>query len=382
MSKCKLFPACGGCQYQGISYAEQLKKKQQYMTKLLGKYGRVEPIIGMEHPKNYRNKVHAVFHRDRKGNIICGTYQEGTHRVLPVDFCEIEDEKSQEIIRTIRDLAKSFKYPIYDEDRGTGLLRHVLVRRGVATGQIMVVLVLGSPILPSKANFVKALRKAHPEITTIVLNVNNRRTSMVLGDREQVLYGSGYIQDVLCGLTFRISPKSFYQVNPVQTEKLYQKAMEYADLKGKETVFDAYCGIGTIGMVAAKTTKKVIGVELNPAAVKDARINAKINKMNHITFYQAEAGDFMVEMAARKEKVDVVFMDPPRSGSDEKFLKSVVTLAPQKVVYISCGPDTLARDLKYMTKHGYQVEKIQPVDLFPLTEHVENVCLLTRKAPV
>lgn len=377
--KCNISKKCGGCQFQGIPYKEQLKKKQKKEQSLLGAYGKVRPIIGMENPYYYRNKVHAVFDRDRKGNIISGIYEEGTHRVVPVENCLIEDEKSQTIIWTIRGMLKSFKIRTYDEDTGYGLLRHVLIRRGFSTGEIMVVLVTGSPIFPSKNNFVKALRKAHPEITTVVLNVNDRQTSMVLGDREKPIFGPGFIKDRLCGCMFRISPKSFYQVNPVQTEILYQTAIDYAGLTGKETVIDAYCGIGTIGLIAAKKASKVIGVELNKDAVKDARINAKENKITNAAFYQGDAGRFMVEMAAKGEKADVVFMDPPRAGSAERFLSSVVKLSPKKVIYISCNPETLARDLKYLTKHHYKVEKIQPVDMFPFCDHVETVCSLSRK---
>ena len=377
--KCNISKKCGGCQFQAIPYKEQLKKKQKKEQSLLGAYGKVCSIIGMENPYYYRNKVHAVFDRDRKGNIISGIYEEGTHRVVPVENCLIEDEKSQEIIRTIRGMLKSFKIRTYDEDTGYGLLRHVLIRRGFSTGEIMVVLVTGSPIFPSKNNFVKALRKSHPEITTVVLNVNDRQTSMVLGDREKPIFGPGFIKDRLCGCMFRISPKSFYQVNPVQTEILYQTAIDYAGLTGKETVIDAYCGIGTIGLIAAKKASKVIGVELNKDAVKDARINAKENKITNAAFYQGDAGRFMVEMAAKGEKADVVFMDPPRAGSDERFLSSVVKLSPKKVIYISCNPETLARDLKYLTKHHYKVEKIQPVDMFPFCDHCETVCSLSRK---
>ena len=370
---------CGGCQYQGMDYAAQLKKKQKEMYKLLKDFGKPEPIIGMKDPLHYRNKVHAVFGRTRKGEIISGTYEAGTHKIVNIDECMIEDEISQSIIRTIRGLLRSFKIRTYDEDTGYGLLRHVLVRRGFTTGQVMVVLVLSSPILPSKNNFVKALRKEHPEITTVVLNVNDKKTSMVLGERDIVLYGKGYIEDILCGCTFRISPQSFYQVNPVQTERLYQTAMDYAELTGKERVIDAYCGIGTIGMVAAKKAREVIGVELNRNAVKDARTNAKLNQIKNITFYEGDAGRFMVSMTEEGEKADVVFMDPPRSGSDEAFLSSVIRLAPKRIVYVSCGPDTLARDLKYLTRNGYQVRKMQPVDMFGFTEHCEMVVQLVKK---
>ena len=379
IKKCSVSKKCGSCQYQGVPYKEQLVTKQKKMKKLLGKFGNIKPIIGMDDPFYYRNKVHAVFDRDKKGNIICGTYEAKTHKVVPVEECMIEDKISQEIIRTIRDMLKSFKIKTYDEDTGYGLLRHVLVRRGFFTDEIMVVLVVGSPIFPSKNNFVKALRKKYPQITTVVLNVNDKKTSMVLGERDIVIHGKGYIRDTLCGCTFRISPQSFYQVNPVQTEILYKTAIEYAGLGRKETVIDAYCGIGTIGLVAAKRAKNVIGVELNPDAVRDARINAKENKITNARFYQGDAGEFMENMAENGEHADVVFMDPPRTGSDKKFMSSVIKLNPSRIVYISCGPETLARDLEYLTKHGYDVRKIQPVDMFSFTDHCENICLLTKK---
>ena len=252
----------------------------------------------MEDPYYYRNKVHAAFGRDRKGNVISGIYEEKSHRIVSVDDCMIEDKKSQEIIRTIRGMLKSFKIKTYDEDTGYGLLRHVLVRRGFSTGEIMVVLVTVSPIFPSKNNFVKALRKEHPEITTVVLNVNDRQTSMVLGDRNIVLYGPGFIKDRLMGLTFRISPSSFYQVNPVQTEVLYGKAMEFAAMTGKERVIDAYCGTGTIGIIASGNARDVIGVELNRDAIRDARMNARENKIRNVRFVPGDAGWFMEGMAA------------------------------------------------------------------------------------
>ena len=377
--KCAVAKKCGGCQYQGMAYSEQLKRKQKQEERLLKKFCKVEKIIGMECPYYYRNKVHSVFDRDRRGNVISGIYQAGTHYVITVGECMIEDRKSQEIIRTIRGMLKSFKIKTYDEDTGYGLLRHVMVRRGFQTGEIMVILVLSSPILPSKNNFVKALRKAHPEITTVVLNVNDKNTSMVLGEWEKPIYGSGFIKDRLCGCTFRISPKSFYQVNPVQTEVLYQTAIDFAGLTGKESVIDAYCGIGTISLVAAKHAKKVIGVELNKDAVRDARINAKENGIGNAEFRQGDAGEFMVEMAEKGQSADVVFMDPPRAGSDEKFLSSVAKMKPAKVVYISCNPVTLKRDLEYLKMKGYVAEKIQPVDMFPFTEHVETVALLVKK---
>ena len=375
-SLCPVASKCGGCQWIEKSYEEQLQVKSTRFRKLMESYAKTEPIIAMETPTHYRNKIHAVFGEDRKHNIISGIYEEKSHKIVPVNSCLIENKKADEIIVTIRGLLRSFKICPYNEDTGYGLLRHVLIRVGQVTGQIMVVLVLTSPIMPSKNNFVKALLKEHPEITTVVVNVNDRRTSMILGDKEQVIYGKGYIEDVLAGKMFRISPKSFYQVNPVQTEKLYAKAMEYAGLTGKEVVLDAYCGTGTIGMIASDYAKEVIGVELNKDAVMDAVCNAKRNEISNIRFYQNDAGKFLVNMAEQGMKLDVLLMDPPRSGSDEAFLSSVAKLQPKKVVYISCGPDTLVRDVKYLVKNGYKVSRTVAVDMFPFTDHIESVTLL------
>ena len=376
---CPVFGKCGGCQLLHLPYDKQLKKKQEQLSELLKPYCRTEPFVGMDNPFHYRHKVHAVFDRDRKGNIISGVYKEGTHIVVPVEKCLLENEKADAIIATVRGLLKSFKIKTYDEDSEYGLLRHVLIRAGYATGQLMVVLVLASPILPSKNNFVKALRKEHPEITTVVINVNDRKTSMVLGDKQQVIYGPGYIEDRLCGMTFKISPKSFYQVNPCQTEKLYGKAMEYAALTGKETVLDAYCGTGTIGMIAAGRAGRVIGVELNKDAVGDAVMNAKRNQVKNIQFYQQDAGEFMVQLAESGERVDTVLMDPPRSGSNEKFLNALAILKPKKIVYVSCNPETLVRDLQYLVKKGYRAQKGIGVDMFPNTVGIEAVVRLVRK---
>ncbi len=396
---------CGGCQHSGMDYALQLRKKQRQMEELLGDFCRVEPILGMSDPLYYRNKVHHVFGRDKKGNILAGCYEAGSHRVVDIGECLLEDLKSQEIIRSIRSMLRSFKIRIYDEDSGYGLLRHVLVRRGFQSGEIMVVLVLASPILPGKNNFVKALLKEHPEITTIIINVNDEDTSMVLGKENRTIYGPGFIRDSLCGCTFRISPQSFYQVNPVQTELLYETAIRFAGLwqdgsdpgmvpgtraDGKASgtersrtavhVIDAYCGIGTIGLAAAKVCPEcvVTGIELNPDAVRDARLNAKENDTSNTRFIVGDAGRYMQELAAAGEKTDIVFMDPPRSGSTRQFINAAVNMDPSRIVYISCGPDTLKRDLLYFQKKGYRATRIQPVDLFPFTEHVETVVLLSK----
>ncbi len=375
---CPHYKRCGGCHLQNMTYAEQLKYKQIKCIKLLGKFCRVKEIIGMENPTHYRCKVQAAFGRDKTG-IISGVYQSSTHKIVPIDECMIEDKQADEIIVTIRKLLKSFKLKPFDENNMTGFLRHVLIRKGYYTGQIMVVLVTGTSVFPSSRSFINALLQRHPEITTIVQNVNNKFTSLVLGEKNITLYGEGYIEDTIFDCVFRISPKSFYQVNPVMTTKLYGKALEYMELTGIETVIDAYCGTGTIGILASKNAGKVIGVELNADAVKDAKFNAKRNDIENIEFYTADASDFMVEMAAAGERADVVIMDPPRAGSDERFMKSVITLSPERVVYVSCNPETLARDLKYFTRNGYGVRKIQPVDMFPHTDHVESVVCLKRQ---
>ena len=381
-SACPYFKKCGGCDYQGVPYEEQLAKKEAYIKKLMQPFCKVNPIIGMDDPLHYRHKVHAVFDFTRQGKTVAGVYQKNTHTVMDVEACQIEDEEADAIIRDIKGMLQSFKIRVYEEDSGYGLLRHVLIRKGYYTGEIMVVLVLRAPILPSKNNFVKALRAKHPNISTVVINVNDKKTSMVLMDRNITIYGKGYIEDKLCGCTFRISPNSFYQVNPKQTEGLYEKAIAYAGLTGKERVIDAYCGTGTIGLIASRYAKEVIGVELNKDAVRDAIINAKINNIQNARFYQEDAGKFMVAMAENGEHADVVIMDPPRTGSDEVFLSSVLRLAPKRIVYVSCGPDTLARDLKYLTSNGYRAMECTPFDCFPMTQHVETVCLLSRKVPV
>lgn len=378
-NSCRIFKKCGGCQYINLSYEEQLNKKRKYLANLLSPFGKLETVYGMEQPYHYRNKVNAAFKRRRNGEIVAGTYEEGTHNVLENACCLIEDKQAQAIIETIKLLLKSFKITVYNEDSGYGLLRHVMVRTARATGQIMVTLVTSAPVFPSKKNFSKALVDRHPEITTIVQNINDKRTSMVLGERNQVLYGKGFIEDVLCGKRFRLSPNSFYQVNPVQTEVLYNTAIAFADLTGKETVLDAYCGTGTIGLAASDKAGEVIGVELNKDAVKDAITNAKQNGVKNIQFYNNDAGKFMTGLVAAEKTVDVVLMDPPRSGINEMFLSCLCKLAPKKVVYISCGPESLARDLKYLTKHGYKVDRMVGVDMFPWTEHVETVILMSRK---
>ena len=365
------------------SYSEQLEIKKKYVNEQLMGYASVDGIMGMENPYHYRNKVHAVISREKpkagkKGKIIAGIYEEESHKVVAVEECLLHDEYANEIIRSITDIMTKGKFEPYDEDRQIGNIRHVLIRRGHVSKETMVVIVTGTKIFPGNKNFTKELLKRHPDITTIVHNINDRKTSMVLGKDQKVLYGKGYIHDTLCGLTFRISPKSFYQINSLQTEVLYGKAMEFAGLTGNETVIDAYCGIGTISMVASKHAGRVIGVELNSDAVRDAKVNAKLNNISNVEFFNDDAGKFMERTT---EKIDVVCIDPPRSGSDDKFLKSLMRLSPNKVVYVSCNPETQRRDIEKLVKGGYKVEKACGVDMFPGTGHVETVILLSRKVP-
>lgn len=377
-SICPISKRCGACDYIDMDYNEQLKLKQKYVEKLLNPYGRVENIVPMQEPYFYRNKVSAVFGYENK-KIIAGIYEKNSHNIVDVEKCMIEDELATQIVNEIKRLCMSFKIKAYDEDRQTGILRHVLIRVGKASKEIMLVLVTSGVIFPHSKNFVKAVREKFPQINTVIQNINDKSTSMVLGEREKVLYGRGYIEDILCGIRFRISPKSFYQINHSQTESLYSKAIELADIDSSQVVLDAYCGIGTIGMVASKSAKKVIGVELNADAVKDAVANARINDIKNIEFFNADVGDFITALAENKEKIDVLIMDPPRAGSSEKFIDCIKILAPKSVVYISCNPETLERDLKYFSKKGYKMQVAYPFDCFSHTKHVEVVVKLFRK---
>ena len=385
---CPLYKKCSGCQLQNLPYEEQLHLKQAKLIRLLGRFGHVEEIIPMDDPTHYRNKVQSAF-CNKSGRLTAGIYQSTTRKIVEVPpsmegGCMLEDLTATRIVATIRTLAPSFKLKPYDLATGRGFLRHMLIRRGFASGQVMVVIVTAPGDFPSCRSFVNELCRRHPEITTIVWNINPTNTPLFLGSESKILFGEGYITDQLCGLTFRISPRSFYQVNPVQTEILYNTARKFARLTGKERLIDAYCGTGTIGLTMASRegivgAKEIIGVEVNPDAVQDAKDNARRNGIESAKFYAADAGDFMRELALRGESADVVITDPPRAGCSREFLQSLLTLAPKRVVYVSCNPETMARDLGTLTRGGYKVKKIQPVDLFPFTEHCEVVVGLERK---
>ena len=366
----------------GLDYAEQLKQKEAAVRKLVGKYGPVAPIRGAENPCHYRNKVISTFAAGPGGKLVSGIYAAGTHKVLPVESCLLQDEVLDTVMQAVRAAASTCRYQPYNEDKGTGLLRHCLLRRGVVSGQVMVVLVTAQPVLPGAKNFVRALlaeaEKRHVPVTTVVQNYNPRRTSVVLGEEEKVLYGKGFILDTLCGKTYALSPRSFYQINHDQTEVLYGLAVEAARLTGKEVVLDAYCGIGTIGLTASGRAKQVVGVELNRDAVRDAIGNARHNDVKNARFFAADATQWITEAAAVGQKADVIFMDPPREGSTPQFIESVARMAPKRVVYVSCNPETMARDLALLTAKGYRAEGFTPVDLFPQTAHCETVCALSK----
>ena len=368
---------CGGCPLLALPYREQLAQKQARLQELLGGLAPVKAVQGMAEPLHYRNKAIASFATQR-GKLVCGLYAEGTHRVLPGADCLLQEEILNKTLAAVLDAARACRWAAYDEDRGTGLLRHTVLRSS-CSGKVLVTLVTPGPDLPGSKNFCTALRKQAPWVVSIVQNINPTRSSAVLGSREKTLYGPGFVLDTLCDTQFAISSRSFYQVNRTQTEVLYKKALELAKLTGRETVIDAYCGIGTIGLCAAPLAKQVIGVERNPAAVKDAAANARRNKIANARFVCADATEWMAAAAGEGLHPDVVFLDPPRAGSTPECIAAVNKMKPRRVVYVSCDPETLARDVAAFTRLGWRAAKFCPVDLFPQTKHVETVVLLSRK---
>ncbi len=378
MKYCPVNKKCGGCSFLDIPYDEQLKNKREEMRKLF-RTKLVEPVMGMKEPYHYRHKVYATFNKDRKtGKIYACMYEENSHRKVPSQMCLIQHALANDILTTLCKLAESMHIDVYNEDNGTGTLRHAYIRISKATNDVLLDIVIGSKGLPSSKNLVNALVKKHPQIKTIILNYNRAHTSMILGKEERVLYGKGYIQDTIEDIKFRISSKSFYQVNPVQTEALYHTALTLAKIKETDTVLDACCGIGTISLLAAKKAKQVIGVEINPQAIFDAKQNAKDNHITNTQFYAKDAAVFIQQM---KVKPNVVILDPPRSGMTLPFMHKLVELSPERIVYISCNPYTQVKDIEPLKKAGYQIKKIIPVDMFPFTKNIETVVLLSQQKP-
>ena len=380
---CPLFGKCGGCDYVNETYDYELMMKWLREDKLLGRYGRVEKVLSSPSLTGYRCKVQAVCGRDRDGKFITGQYRKGSHHLFPVRSCSLEDGMATAVLQTVRQMATRFSISPFDEDRGTGDLRHILIRTGWKTRETMVVLVTAKKDFPHKDDFVSAIHQKNPNVVTVVQVINNEKTSMVIpkDSEEIILWGKGYIVDNLCGLDFRISAKSFYQVNPEMAERLYEIAMNMARLRPTDTVIDAYCGTGTIGLVAAsRGVKEVIGIESNPDAVKDAKLNAEANGISNARFIVDDASKWLKSAQKEGQKCDVLFLDPPRAGSSEEFLAAAGRMEPEVIVYISCNPETLARDLRYIVRFlPYKVLGIQPVDLFPGSESIETVVLLSKK---
>lgn len=374
MKYCPSAKKCGGCRNIHEPYENSLAFKQDKVNKLYaGK--KVERIIGMEDPYHYRHKIYASFSQTRDGRIIAGMYEENTHRPIDSRMCLIQHARANAILQTICTVATDMKLEAYDEDRGTGTLRHAYLRVSHASQEVLVVIVIGSKDLPGSRSFVQKIVSAHPEIRTVILNWNRENTSMILGPKDKVLYGKGYIEDEIDGMVFRISAHTFYQVNPVQTEVMYSTALQYAQLKKTDTVLDMCCGIGTISLLAARKARYVLGVEVNPKSIQDAGKNAVRNHIRNAEFLAMDGEEFIHELL---DTPDVVFLDPPRSGFSESFMQALEKLGPQKIVYVSCNPVTQARDLKII-ESNYRIEKIQPVDNFPFTSELECIVSLTRK---
>ena len=395
--KCAFARRCGGCQIQEMSYDRQLVFKDQKIRGNLERIGGftkdqidtvMQPVVGMEHPFGYRNKAQFPFGTDKEGNPITGFYAGRTHDIIANTDCALGVEQNKEILEIILQYMRENKIKSYDEKTGKGLIRHALIRYGFKTKEIMVCLVVNGKKLPKAERLIEKLIQIEG-MTSITISPNTRRDNIIMGDSYEILWGQGYITDYIGNVKYQISPLSFYQVNPVQTEKLYGLALEYADLKGDETVWDLYCGIGTISLFLAQKAKQVYGVEIVPQAIDDAKENAKINAIDNAEFFVGKAEEVLPEYYAEYERehngetahADVIVVDPPRKGCDETLLETIVKMQPEKVVYVSCDSATLARDLKYLCANGYEIKMCRGVDQFPQSVHIETVVLLSRKTP-
>ena len=379
---CKICHQCGGCEFQQYAYAAELEFKRKLVKEQFRKIAsmdvEVPEVIGMGVPEYYRNKIQMSFALDEKGRTYAGFYKKGTHTIVPVSDCKIESKLAQPIINNVCRLMDEYHIDSYDERSHQGIMRHILIRTTSDGKKAMVVFVTKGDSFPKSAAFVADLIKKCPFVVTIVQNINPRETNVILGDKEKTLYGKGYLMDTICGLKFKVSPKSFFQTNPIITNKLYSYAVDQAELTGNEIILDAYSGVGTIGLIASKRCKEVISVELVPEAVRDAKVNARENGITNFKVFNDDASSFISRMAGAKERIDVLFMDPPRKGSDKRFLDSVLKSKPKRIVYVSCDPSTLARDVAYIS-NSYSIKSIQPFDMFPRSTHVETVVLLQIK---
>ncbi|MGM8213413.1 23S rRNA (uracil(1939)-C(5))-methyltransferase RlmD [Virgibacillus sp. W0430] len=380
---CDVFYKCGGCQIQHMSYNMQLVMKQNQVKNVMKKIAHlddvpVHSVIGMEDPWRYRNKV-AIPVGEKDGELITGFYRMRSHDIISdMDTCVVQDEMNDRMIEAVRRIAAHLGISAYDEKSDHGVLRHILVRTGHNTKETMIVLITRTKKLPYKNELIKELTETYPHVKSIVHNINNRKTNVILGKETNVIWGEKYIYDTIGAIRFAISAKSFYQVNPLQTKKLYEKALEYANVSGDDIVIDAYCGIGTISLFLAQKAKKVYGIEIVPEAVTDAKMNAKLNGMTNAEFFVGEAEEVMPQWKAEGLNPDVIVVDPPRKGCDETFLQAMIDMQPKRIVYVSCNPSTLARDLRILEDGGYCTKEVQPVDMFPQSMHVECVALMSR----
>ena len=373
---------CGGCQIQELDYNKQLELKTNEVKQVISRIGKLENVkihetIGMQSPCRYRNKAQFPI-QNINGSTAIGFYKKKSHDVIPTDMCVIQHDINDKIIKIIKTYIQAYNVSIYNESTHTGVLRHLVTKVGFTTNEVMVVLVANGTNLPHLNELASVLKENIPGFKTLVLNVNKAKTNVILGKENKVIYGNGKINDYIGDLVFEISPLSFFQVNPVQTEVLYNKALEYAELKENDTVFDIYCGIGSISLFLAQKATKVYGIEIVEDAIKDAKINAKLNNLNNVEFYVGKAEEVVPKMYSEGKTANVVVVDPPRKGCDEKVLDTIVSMKPDRVVYVSCNPSTLARDLAYLDERGYKCVEIQPVDMFPHTMHVETVAKLRR----
>ncbi|MCQ4113917.1 23S rRNA (uracil(1939)-C(5))-methyltransferase RlmD [Ruminococcus sp. zg-921] len=377
---CTAAKKCSGCQLSNMNYERQLKWKQNTVYKLLRQFGTVKKIVGMSEPCHYRNKQQFVFRRAKNGKIVCGLYQSKTNGVVECFDCLINNERACEIAKTVTELLQSSKIKIYSPKNGSGNLKHMLIKTGNKSGEILLCFVCAKRTFKPDDVFIEHIIEQCPDITTITEIVNKTPEGVFLDGEESIIFGRGYITDSLCKMKFKISAKSFYQINPTQTERLYTCAIERARLEKGERVLDAYSGVGTIGIIAAaQTGAEVLSVELNPDAYSNARENAELNDVQNISFVNDDAQRYIEELAKNGEHLDCVIADPPRAGCSRGFLLSLIKIKPKRVVYVSCNPKTLQRDLYFLTKNGYKADFIRPFDMFPFTNHVETVCVMSCK---
>lgn len=380
---CPVYDQCGGCQLQHMSYEGELKEKRQQVEDAIVRIGHLShvpvlPVLGAPSPWHYRNKMQFPVAAAGRGKVAIGCFAASTHKVIDVADCAIQKEDNNAIIRVVRQWMKDFKIPAYDEDARTGIVRHIMGRVGVHTGEIMVCLVTAGDMVPHMKDLVQRLRRDIPGLTSIVQNVNTRHTNVILGPKTRTIYGSDTIHDSIGPLTFHISAQSFFQVNSEQAQRLYEQALDFANLKGNETVADVYCGTGTITLFLARKARQVYGIEIVAPAIRDAVRNARDNHVKNAEFILGDAVYKLPELIREGVRPGVIVLDPPRAGCGEPVLKAIAQSRPERVVYVSCNPATLARDLAYLDQHGYQTIKVQPVDMFPRTHHVECVALLSR----